>query len=334
MVDKEFRAYVVFEDSEGNFKGEIRTRNTSDLPPGDVLIRVHYSSLNYKDALSASGNRGVTREFPHTPGIDASGVVERSNVSEFNKEDKVIVTSYDLGMNTPGGWAEYVQVPAEWVVSLPTGLSLKESMFYGTAGFTAGLAFKKLLKHGVEVDHGLILVSGASGGLGSIALALLSNQGYMVTAVTGKEESRGYLESLGVKNIISRDEAIDKSNKPMLSAKWAGVIDPVGGEILATAIKKTVSRGVIVSCGNAASANLDITVYPFILRGISLVGVDSQNAPMETRKEIWSKLASEWKLKNIDKIGSVCTLEDISEEVRNILEGKQIGRRVISLVEG
>lgn len=321
---------LVTETADKTFTRGITTRQIEDLPEGDVILKVAYSSLNYKDALSATGNKGVTRNYPHTPGIDAAGVVEESASDDFKPGDEVIVTSYDLGMNTSGGFAEYVRVPAGWVVRLPKGLSLKEAMIYGTAGFTAGLSVNALI-HSIKPDQGEILVTGASGGVGSVAVSILTKLGYHVAAVAGIEEEREFLTSIGVREIISREEAADTSGKPILKARWAGAIDTVGGEILATAIKSTQYGGAVTCCGNAASPDLPLSVFPFILRGVRLLGIDSQNCPMEKRQRIWDKLAGEWKLDGLEALSTEITMDDLDERIDRMLQGKNKGRTVVRI---
>ncbi len=330
MAEKTFRALVVEEVSEKQFQRQIRERSVGDLPDNDVLIRVKYSSLNYKDALSATGNRGVTRQYPHTPGIDAAGVVEESRDGAFKAGEEVIVTSYDLGMNTDGGFGQYIRVPAEWVVRLPSGLSLKESMIYGTAGFTAGLSVHKLT-HTVRPEAGDILVTGATGGVGSLAVSILAKLGYSVTAVSGKTDAKEFFDRIGAKAVISREEANDTSGKPLLKGRWAGVVDTVGGDILATALKSTDLHGAVTCCGNVASPNLPTSVFPFILRGIDLLGIDSQNCPMDTRVRIWEKLADEWKPDHLSEIAKTVSLDGLSEEIDLILKGGQKGRVLVDL---
>jgi acrylyl-CoA reductase (NADPH) len=331
MAQQTFRALVVRETTDGKFTRQIEDRIVGDLPPGDVLIRVHYSSLNYKDALSATGNRGVTKRYPHTPGIDAAGVVEESVGEAFQVGDKVLVTGYDLGMNTSGGFGQYVRVPASWVVRLPQHLTLHESMIYGTAGFTAALSVYRLEQHGVTPDQGEILVTGATGGVGSIVVGILAHDGYQVVAATGTPEAEQYLRDLGVAQVISRDDARDTTAKVLLSGRWAGAIDTVGGEYLATALKSTRYGGVVTCCGNVASAELSLTVYPFILRGVSLLGVDSVNCPANLRWDLWQKLASAWKLPHLNRLASDCTLENLSPEIDRILAGQHRGRVVVDL---
>lgn len=330
MSDKKFRALVVEEGEGGKFTRSIKERTASDLPEGEVLIRVGYSSLNFKDALSATGNKGVTKSFPHTPGIDAAGVVEESSSPQFKAGEEVLVTGYDLGANTAGGYGEYIRVPAAWVVSLPRGLSARDSMIYGTAGFTAALSIHEMEEHGVTPDMGEVLVTGATGGVGSVACAILAKSGYSVVASTGKADQKEFLTGLGVKEVISREEAADTSGRPLLKGRWAGAVDTVGGEILATAIKSAKQHGVITCCGNVASGELPINVYPFILRGVSLVGIDSAYCPMETRRNVWSKLAGDWKI-DLDSLATEVGLDGLDEQIALILKGGLKGRVVVNL---
>lgn len=325
-----FRALIVRESSKGNFIHSVEKRSIDSLPDGDVLIRVRYSSLNYKDALSTSGNRGVTRRYPHTPGIDGAGIVESCTTGVFNPGDQVLVHGYDLGMNTAGGFGQYIRVPEDWVVPLPDGLSLRESMILGTAGFTAAMSIHKIESHSGNRD-GSYLVTGATGGVGSFAVAILHLLGYSATAATGKSEQHDYLHQIGADEIIARDEVLDATGKALLQRKWAGVVDTVGGDILATAIRSTDYEGIVTTCGNAASHELALTVYPFILRGVSLLGIDSANYPMPIRREIWKKLASDWKPPHLEQFARESTLDDLSEEVDRILAGQQIGRVLVNL---
>ena len=331
MSDAIFRALVVSKTDENTYTRESIERSISDLPEGEVLIRVHFSSLNYKDGLSCIGNPGVTRNYPHTPGIDASGKVTESSDSQFKTGDSVIVTSYDLGMNTSGGFGEYIRVPADWVVPLPESLSLKDAMVYGTAGFTAALSVHALQKHGVCPEQGEIVVTGSTGGVGSISVALLSHLGYHVVAATGKTNETEYLSGLGAKEIIHRDEVKDDSNKPLLRERWSGAIDTVGGTTLATLLKETKRGGAVASTGLVDSADLPTSVFPFILRGVSLLGIDSGFTPTELRREIWNKLAGEWELSQLDQLKIDCNLEGLDPEIDKILAGGQRGRVVVDL---
>jgi acrylyl-CoA reductase (NADPH) len=329
MDNLTYKALIVEETEKNTFTRQIKNTFINDLPDNDVLIQVQYSSLNYKDALSATGNRGVTRKYPHTPGIDAAGIVEESECDTFKKGEKVIVTSYDLGMNTKGGYGQYIRVPKDWVVKLPQGLDLKQSMIFGTAGFTAGMSVFKLIRT-IKPEHGDILVTGATGGVGSIAAGILSHLGYSVSCVSGKKDST-LLNSLGVKNIIPRDQFLENIKPPVLKTQWAGVIDTVGGDILATAIKSAKLDGVVTCCGNVASPNLPITVFPFILRGVSLMGIDSQHCPMEFRSKIWEKLAQDWKFDMLDKIYDEITLDQLDDKIEAILKGQLKGRTIVNL---
>ena len=270
-----FQALVVRQVEEKQYSRKIETRSTDDLPEGEVLVRVHYSSLNYKDGLSCNGAKGVTREYPHTPGIDAAGIVESSSSDEFKSGDSVIVTSYDLGMNTSGGFGQFIRVPSGWVVPLPKGMTLRESMVYGTAGYTAGLSVNALLHQGLTPEQGLIVVTGASGGVGSVSVALLAGLGFQVKASSGKTEAVDFLRELGATEIIGREEVNDESGKPMLKQLWAGGIDTIGGNALSTMIKACQAGGAVAVTGNVASPDLPITVFPFILRGVNVLGIDS-----------------------------------------------------------
>lgn len=324
---------IVQETDTGHYTKIISQKTLDDLPLGDVLIRVHYSSLNYKDVLSTQGNRGVTRSFPHTPGIDAAGIVEESTSKAFRTGDSVLVTGYDLGMNTSGGFAEYIRVPETWVVPLPVNLALRESMMYGTAGFTAGLSCHRLINHGLTSDQGRILVSGATGGVGSIAVAILAKMGFQVTAVNGHHDRTDYLKSIGASSVISIEDAMDNSSRPLLEQKWAGVVDAVGGNLLATALRSVQRHGIVTTCGNVGSADLATTVYPFILRGITLAGIDSATTPMDLRCIIWGKLAGEWKIPQLNTIAKeLPNLESLDKEIDKLLNHQRTGRAIVKVV--
>lgn len=331
MSITQFKAMVVTESEDKKFSREIINRGISTLPAGDVLIEVKYSSLNYKDALSASGNKGVTRNYPHTPGIDAAGVVVESTNDSFHVGDQVIVTGYDLGMNTSGGYGQFIKVPASWIVKLPKNLSLKESMIYGTAGFTAALSVYKMISGDILPDSGNILVTGATGGVGSIAVSILYKLGYSVIAATGKPEAKDMLLNIGAKDIILREELDDKSGRILLKGNWAGVIDTVGGNMLATALKATNYGGSVTCCGNVASPELLTSVYPFILRGITLYGIDSVQCPMDLRVKIWSLLANEWKPLHLDHNVEEVSLSHLDHKIDLILQGKLQGRTIVNL---
>jgi acrylyl-CoA reductase (NADPH) len=327
---QDFRAMVVRE-SAGAFLREITRRRLGDLPAGEVLIRVGWSSLNYKDALAASGARGVARSYPHTPGIDAAGTVVRSLDQSFAAGSQVIVTGYGLGTDTSGGFAEFIRVPAGWVVPLPGNLSLREAMTFGSAGFTAAQCVERLQALGVKPGAGEVLVTGASGGLGSFAVALLARSGYRVSAATGKTSAADYLRGLGAEQVLPRSAVLDTSDRPLLKRRWAAAVDTVGGPILATVLRSVEQGGAVAACGNAASPSLSLTVYPFILRGITLSGIDSAFCPMPERRRIWARLAGEWKLAQLPAIASECALEQLPERIERMLAGGITGRVVVRL---
>ncbi|BFP41826.1 YhdH/YhfP family quinone oxidoreductase [Flavobacteriaceae bacterium GF1] len=329
-LNKKYKAFRV-EEKEGKFICSIQELELAPLEKEELLIKVHYSSLNYKDALSATGNKGVTREYPHTPGIDAVGIIAQSQSENFAVGEKVIVTSYDLGMNTDGGFGEYIKVPSEWVVRLPEKMTMKEAMLIGTAGLTAGMSVLRLTEL-IKPGDGKIVVSGATGGVGSIAVSLLGKLGYSVVGITGKESETEYLKSIGATEILLRSEIEDFKKRPLLKPLFAGAIDTAGGVILENIIKSTASLGVVTCCGNVASPKLELTVFPFILRGVTLIGIDSQNYPMKYRKKVWEMLAEEWKINEEALAYSEVTLEGIEEKIALILEGKLKGRTIIKLV--
>jgi putative YhdH/YhfP family quinone oxidoreductase len=325
-----YKALVIRETEEG-FTREIETVGRDFLPDNDVLIRVKYAGLNYKDALSASGNKGVTKKYPHTPGVDASGVVEKSRDERFTPGQEVIVTSYDLGMNTKGGFAEYISVPGDWIVPLPDGMTLKEAMVMGTAAYTAALALHKMEICGQNPEMGEVVVTGASGGVGSMAVSILKKKGYRVIASSGKTEYYDWLKEIGAKRCINREEVSDESGRPLLSPAWAGGIDTVGGNTLATLLKRCDRNGSVATCGLVASPKLETTVFPFILNGVNLLGVDSAETPYTLRKEIWKRLATDLKPNTLDKMEKLVKLEEVPGYMDEILEGETIGRVVCEL---
>jgi putative quinone oxidoreductase, YhdH/YhfP family len=331
MQDIQFKAFVV-DEIEGEFVQSIKKLSTLDLTAGDVLVRVHYSSINYKDALSATGNKGVTKKYPHTPGIDAAGVVEFSENEKFQVGDQVIVSGNDLGMNTPGGFGQYIRVPAEWVVKLPSGLTLKEAMIIGTAGFTAGISMLRLSEL-VQPNAGKILVSGATGGVGSVALSLLSKLGYQTIAVSGKESEYDFLRKLGASEIISRHEFQQVDKRPMLTAQYAGAIDTVGGPVLENILKALKPLGAVTTCGSVSSTQLNMTVFPFILRGITLIGISAQNYPMDLRQKLWEKLSSEWKPDHLLALYNEISIGELSVSISEILKGRLKGRTIVNMID-
>jgi len=345
MRQQTFQALTVREAVGNQFIREIISKNISDLPANDVLINVLYSSLNYKDALSATGHKGVTKNYPHTPGIDAAGIVIESNKPEFKKGDQVIVTGFDLGMNTPGGFGQYIRVPAQWIVKLSRlalprrqaggrqakNLSLKESMIFGTAGLTAALSLVKLEQMGLNAAKGEVLVTGATGSVGSTAVAILAQIGYHVVAATGKTHEKNFLLEIGAKKVIDREQINDTSGKPLLKERWAGVIDTVGGNILSTAIKSTQYGGSVSCCGLVASHDLHSTIYPFILRGVNLLGIASAEAPIEMKRHIWHKLSTGWKPDCLDRLYTECSLKELEPKIDAMLKGNSTGRTVVNL---
>jgi acrylyl-CoA reductase (NADPH) len=327
MQHIKFKALVV-EEHEDKFTRSIQTKSLNDLPDNDLLIRVQYSSLNYKDALSASGNKGVTRNYPHTPGIDAVGTIVRSNTQKFCKDEKVIITSYDLGMNTAGGFGQYISVPADWAVKLPEAMTMQESMIIGTAGLTAGMSVLRLTEH-IKPENGTVVVSGATGGVGTLSVAILAKLGYRVDAISGKEQN--FLLELGANEVILRSDFQKEEKRPVLKGCFAGGIDTVGGTILENIIKSTNPMGVVTCCGNVASAKLNLTVFPFILRGVSLIGIDSQNYPMAYREIVWNKLATEWKPDNLMDLYTEISLAELNDKIDLMLDGQLKGRTIVKL---
>lgn len=328
-----YKALVISESSDGNFQRMILEKPISELPPGDILIRVHFSALNYKDALSATGNKGITKKYPHTPGIDAAGVIEWSNDPNLKVGAEVIVTGYDLGMNTSGGFSSYINVPANWVIPKPSSLSLKDCMTIGTAGLTAATALHKMIALGVQSSDGPIAVTGATGGVGSWALLLLHQKQFSTIAISGKRNATDYLKEIGADEIWPREKANDESGKLLLKPQWAGAIDTVGGNILNTLLRSCKSEGVVASTGLAGSPALHTTVFPFILNGISLVGVGSAEMPLDIKKKMWNDFQNIPNLTALCmKIRQECSLQTLMDEkIDAMLEGKTMGRTVVDL---
>lgn len=324
-----FRAFRV-EKNESGFVRSVVEREVEDLPEGEVLIEVQYSSLNYKDALSATGNPGVTRVFPHTPGIDAAGLVLASSDNGFAEGDAVVVIGFDLGMGTSGGFAERIRVPANWVVKLPEGLTTRESMLIGTAGFTAAECVQKLEQAGMTPDSGPVLVTGATGGVGSVAVKLLATLGYEVAAVTGKPEQHDWLRSLGASEFLTREEAAEGAEKPLLAERWGGVVDTVGGDILFNGVKSLRYGCSLAACGLVAAPQFGASVLPFILRHVNLLGIDSVQLPLVEKTQIWARLATDWKL-DLSELEEVLGLHDLSDAIDRILAGQMVGRGLVDL---
>jgi putative YhdH/YhfP family quinone oxidoreductase len=300
-----------------------------DLPTGELLIRVAYSSLNYKDALACQGHPGVVRTFPHIPGIDCAGTVVESESPQYRPGDEVLVTGYELGAGHWGGFSAYVRVPADWLVPLPSGLPLRDAMIYGTAGFTAAQCVSAIIDRNIRPDRGPLIVTGSTGGVGSISVAILSKLGYEVAAVTGKREAHDLLLRLGAKSILSREEVTDTTDRPLLPARWAAAIDTVGGRPLATILRSTDHRGCVAACGLVAGPELKLTVYPFILRGVTLAGIDSARCPRPERFAMWQKLAGPWRIEQLDDIADEITLGEVPDRVQRILAGQIMGRTIV-----
>lgn len=329
MLPATFRCYLVTKDAAGTVSAQIAERPLDELPPGDVLVRVVYSSLNYKDALAFTGHPGVNKVFPHVPGVDAAGEVAASNSSQFVTGDRVIVTGFDMGANRWGGYAEYVRVPADWLVPLPPGLTLRDSMVLGTAGFTAGLCIDALQRHDVVPDRGPVVVTGASGGVGSMAVSILASRGYHVAAVTGKTSAHDFLRQLGAAEILAREQFTDQSGRPLLSGHWAGGVDTVGGSGLSTMLRSMRHSGCVAACGLADSSELPITVFPFILRAVTLAGVDAAWCDLALRHAIWQRLAGAWRPAQLNTMAQYCALSDLPQYVDSILHGRIMGRVVV-----
>ncbi len=325
-----FRAYRIF-DENGKSSGRFVELTLDDLDPGAVVIRTQYSSVNYKDALAATGAGKVVRRFPCVGGIDVAGVVQGSEDARFRPGDEVIVTGYDLGVSHDGGYSEYVRVPADWVVPLPEGLSLFQAMALGTAGFTAALAIHRLEQNELAPDRGKVVVTGATGGVGSLAIQMLAQLGYQVVALTGKDSGHDYLRSLGASEILPRSAIDLNSTRPLESARWAGALDAVGGTTLSWLTRTMQQDGGIASFGNAGGAELHLTVYPFILRGIRLLGIDSAATPMPLRAVIWRRLARDLRPARLDLMARIIPFGQLPDSFAALLQGHSHGRLVVRI---
>jgi acrylyl-CoA reductase (NADPH) len=321
------KAYVVNKLENKKFESGVQDIDIPTIEENEVLIKVSYSSINYKDALSSTGNPGVTRVFPHVTGIDVAGKIEESNSDEFKVGDFVLVTGYDLGMNTNGGHAEFVKVPASWVIKTPAGISDKEIMIYGTAGLTAALSINELLNNGIV--SGEVLVTGATGGVGSIAVSILNKLGFNVTAISGKAEKISFLKTIGANNVILRDEFNQQSTKPMMSEIYDGIVDTVGGNVLANALKYVKYDGVATCCGLTSSHELNTNVFPFILRGVRLIGIDSVECTRQKKIDAWEKIANDFKIDTLDTLTTEISLEEIKEVYSKLLKGNAVGRYLV-----
>lgn len=329
--NKTFKALVVHETSNGEFEKSIEQRSASDLPDNDLLIEVHYSSLNFKDAMSASGNKRITKHYPHTPGIDAAGVVVSDKSGTFSEGQEVVVFGYDLGMDTDGGLSQMISIPADWAVECPSSLTLKEAMIYGTGGLTAALSVQKLEKMGAKPEDGPVAVTGATGGVGSISIAILSQLGYEVIAFSGKPEQSDYLKDLGASEVRHRDTINEIGDKPVGRELWANAIDTIGGDYLANLLKQTKAGGAVTSCGLAGGAEFSMTVLPFITRAVSLLGIDSVYIPLADKKAIWQRVATDMKLPNLVNYCEEITLEQTPEYLDRFMASKTVGRYVVNV---
>lgn len=330
-MTEQFKALVV-NKIESDFTINVKNLTFQDLPAGEVLIKVGYSSVNYKDGLASTPDGKIVRAYPFIPGIDLAGVVVRSKDSRFNEGDKVIATSYEIGVSHYGGYSEYAQIPAQWVVPLPNGLTLKEAMVYGTAGFTAALSVQRLEENGLTPDKGKVLVTGATGGVGSIAVAILAKRGYHVAASTGKHSEHDYLIEIGASEVLSREDVTGEKIRALDKQVWAAAVDPVGGKMLASILSKITYNGSVAVSGLTGGGDVPTTVFPFILRGVNLLGIDSVYCPMDTRLALWERMATDFKPENLLKIiNSEVPLEVLPNDLSSILKGEARGRTIVKI---
>ena len=329
-MNDSFTAYVV-DKQDDRVAGRTDSLSLEDLPTGEVTIKVAYSSLNYKDGLACTGRGGVVRHYPHVPGVDAAGTVVASESADVAVGERVVITGYDFGVGSFGGYAEYARVPAAWVVKTPDDISDYEAMALGTAGFTAAMCLLAMERNGASPDQGPVLVTGATGGVGSLSVDIFSQQGYTVAASTGKPEQHRMLRELGASEILSRDDVnlTDPKPRPLLKSTWAGAVDTVGGSTLANLIRTTRNGGNIALCGLVAGHDFAGTVIPFLLRGVNLLGIDSVACPMPVRKTIWQRLASDLKPRHLEQLARVITLSELPGAVDDILKGKITGRLLV-----
>lgn len=330
-MQEPFAAYVVTKQDD-RVEGSVTTLRAEQLPAGEVTIAVEYSSLNYKDGLAATGQGGVVRTYPHVPGIDAAGTVVESQAPEIAVGERVLVTGYDLGVGTFGGYTAYVRVPAAWVVKTPPTLSTFEAMALGTAGFTAAMCLLAMERNGLRPEQGPVLVTGATGGVGSVAVTLLAQQGYTVAASTGKADQHDYLRQLGASQILSRDEVSLSGEplRPLLRGTWAGAVDTVGGATMSYLLRTTNPGGSIALCGLVGGHDFAGTVIPFLLRGINVLGIDSAACPMAYRQSIWQRLATDFKPQHLAQMTQVITLRDLPTAIAAILQGQVKGRILVT----
>jgi acrylyl-CoA reductase (NADPH) len=331
MNDKTFGCFLVTKSGKDAVHGAISHRPLRELPAGEVLVRVAWSSLNFKDALASQGHPGVVRRFPHVPGIDAAGIVEASTSADVRVGESVIVTSFELGAGQWGGWSESIRVPAAWVIPLPEDMNVRQAMIYGTAGLTAAMSVRALQRNEVTPEVGPVVVTGASGGVGSLAVELLAKLGYQVTAITGKTTQHEHLRQFGAAETLGRDALQDNSAKPLLAARWAGGIDTVGGTALATLLRSTSPGGCVAACGMVGGTDLPLSIYPFILRGVTLAGIDSAHAPRSERLDLWNRLAGPWRLQASESAAVETSLENLPSHIQPMLRGEAHGRVIVRI---
>ncbi|WP_458119100.1 acrylyl-CoA reductase family protein [Paenibacillus sp. Z6-24] len=330
-MEQTFRAYVLEKQGE-EVTGSVQQLTADQLPEGNVTVKVFYSDVNYKDGLASRADGKVVSEYPFVPGIDLAGEVVESTDSHFQPGDQVLCTGYKLGVSHYGGYSEYARIPAEWLVKLPAGLSAEEAMMIGTAGFTAALSIDALVQGGVQPGDGPVLVTGATGGVGTMAVSMLSKLGYEVYASSGKPEQSDWLRQLGASEVVDRQDAEHPVKGALGKTMWAGIIDPTGGAALGERLKTVKYRGVVAVSGNTAGVKFESSVFPFILRGVQLIGIDSVFCPVDIRQRVWNHLAGDWKPETALQQGiTVYEMEDIPKALETVLAGKAVGRQLIRI---
>jgi acrylyl-CoA reductase (NADPH) len=332
MIDENFSAFVI-DKTDDTVRGKLQQMNATHLDKGDVTIRVHYSSVNYKDALAGTGTGKIIRRFPCVGGIDLSGEVVESADSRFQPGDRVIATSFDIGVSHHGGYAQFARVPADWVVRMPSNMSQLDAMVLGTAGFTAALGVIRMEQNGLSPQNGPVIVSGATGGVGGLAIDMLAQLGYEVVALTGKESESDYLRSLGASEIKLTSSIDHAKVRPLEGARWAGAVDNVGGPILHWILAGMKQAGTVACIGNAASSTLETTLFPFMLRGVSLLGVDSGYTGFPLRQQVWDRLAADLRPRNLDSMKRLIDMDELPTAFDEFLKGKIRGRTVVKIID-